>query len=127
MRVFWHRISGEGRTPTQSYAGMISKFPVPKSAAELQRFLGTVGYYRCYIQNLAAVASLLYSLTKKGTPFRWDRECEEEFGLIRQYLVQEQVTLKYPEWEKPFYIEADASALCVWRRSSHKWMKELKC
>ena len=108
-----HRISGEGRTPTQSYTERISKFPVPKSEAELKRFLGTVGYYRCYIPNLAAVASPLYSLTKKGTPFRWDRECEEEFGLIRQYLVQEQVTLKYPEWEKPFYIEADASALGV--------------
>ena len=56
-----HRISGEGRTPTQSYTERISKFPVPKSAAELQRFLGTVGYYRCYIPILAAVASPLYS------------------------------------------------------------------
>ena len=36
-----------------------------------------MGYYRCYIPNLAAVASPLYSLTKKGRPFRWDPKCEE--------------------------------------------------
>ena len=62
-----HRISGEGRTPTQSYTERIGRFPVPKSVAELQRFLGTVGYYRCYIPNLATIASPLYSLTKKAT------------------------------------------------------------
>ena len=108
-----HRISGEGRTPTQSYTERIGKFPVPKSVTELQRFLDTVGYYRCYIPNLATIASPLYNLTKKGTPFNWDQECDAAFNVVRQYLVQEQVTLKYPEWEKPFYIEADASALGV--------------
>ena len=106
-------ISGEGRAPTQSYVEKINKFSRPKSVPELQRFLGTVNYYRCYTQNLAAIAGPLYVLTEKCAQFKWDSRCEAAFDELRRCLVQEQVTLKYPEWEAPFFIEADASACGV--------------
>ena len=64
---------------------------MPKSVAELQRFSGTVGYYRCHIPNLAPNPSPLYSLNTKGTQFNWDQECEAAFNVVRQYEVQEQV------------------------------------
>ena len=39
---------------------------------ELQAFLGTVGYYRQYIEGFANLAKPLTRLTGKDNPWCWD-------------------------------------------------------
>ena len=105
-----HTISEHGRRPTASASEKLSKFPTPQNVTELQRFLGTVNFYRSYIPNMAQIASPLYGLTRKGAEWEWSKRCEQAFEVLRQKLTQEPVILVFPDWGMNFTIEADASA-----------------
>ena len=48
-----HLISENGRMPLPTAVQKLAKFPVPESVKELQRFLGSLNFYRSYIPNLA--------------------------------------------------------------------------
>ena len=88
-----HRISFEGTTPVPGYTQRLRSFPQPKGVAELQRFLGTANYYRCYIKNMYVIAEPLYRLLRKGQQWNWDEECQTAFEELRARLTNEPVTL----------------------------------
>ena len=77
--------------------------PLLKRRKELQRFLGTINYYRCYVKDLSQIAQPLYALLKKGKPWEWDKQCRDAFDQLRRQLVNEHITLAHPDWK------ADAS------------------
>ena len=108
-----HHVSYEGRKPILSYLEKVKSFPRPKTVRELQRFLGTVNYYRCYLPKMSEMATPLYLLTEKGARWEWNPECERSFEDLRRKLVEEPVVLAFPDWKKTFYVEADASAMGV--------------
>ena len=108
-----HRISFEGRTPIPEYTQRLWSFPQPKGVAELQRFLGTANYYRCYIENMSGIAEPLYRLLKTGQQWNWNEECQTAFQELRARLTNEPVTLAHPAWNSEFYVEADASLVGV--------------
>ena len=103
-----HSISEEGRRPLTSAAEK-SNFPRPTSVKELQRFLGSLNSYRPYIPNLAELAVPLYRLTEKGAIWEWSVDIEGTFRKLRDKLVKEPVTLAFPNWERNFTVETDAS------------------
>lgn len=43
--------------------------PPPTTIKEVRRFLGSIGYYRKYIKNYAAIATPIDDLTKKKWSF----------------------------------------------------------
>ena len=45
----------------------IKQYHRPVSKKDLRAFLGTVGYYRCYIPGFAGRAGSLFSALKKGS------------------------------------------------------------
>ena len=96
-----------GRKSLVSAAMKLSKFPMP--VTELQRFLGSVNFYRSYIRNMAQLAASLYELTRKGSKFVWFHLCNEAFDALRKKLIREPIILAFPNWEKNFIIVADAS------------------
>ena len=104
-----HRLSSEGRTPVPEYTQRLQSFPQPTCVTELQRFLGTANYYRCYIENMSGIAEPLYRLLKKGQRWSWDEECQTAFEELRARLTNEPVTLAHPAWNSEFFVEADAS------------------
>ena len=108
-----HHISNRGREPVISYLDRVKSFPNPGSLRELQRFLGTLNYYRCYIPKMANIAAPLYKLTEKGSRWKWTPECELAFATLRDRLTNEPVVLAFPQWNKAFYVEVDASATGV--------------
>ena len=108
-----HEISEEGRKPLASAAAKLAKFPRPKTVAELQRFLGSINFYRAYIPNMAQLAAPLYELTRKGARWVWSSLREEAFDSLRNKLVREPISLAFPNWKKSFVIEADASSRAV--------------
>ena len=105
-----HLITHKGRRATMSYLEKIAAFPPPRTLRELQRFLGTINYYREYIPQMAEIDAPLYSLTKKGVRWIWTDDCENAFKKLRLKLVDEPVVLAFPAWAETFYIESDASA-----------------
>ena len=105
-----HYVSSEGMKPTQGATEKLGQFPVPRSVKELQRFIGSLNYYRGYIPNLARIAQPLYALTQKGARWDWSEGCQNAFANLRKKLTDEPVCLAFPAWDKGIYIEADASA-----------------
>ena len=55
----------------------------------------------------------LYGLTKLGAPWVWSVDCEEAFDCLRNSLVENPITLSYPNWARPFIVGTDASATGV--------------
>ena len=78
-----HRISQDERQPLTLASEKLSRFPTPKTVKELQRFLGSLNYYRAYIPRLAQTAEPLYRLTKTG-PSQWNYSAGqlETWGLV---------------------------------------------
>ena len=72
--------------------------------------MALASYYRCFVQNFAAVSSPLNTLTKKGVFFRWTTQCQQAFDKLKDLLCNAPVLL-YPKF-KPghdFVLETDAS------------------
>ena len=105
-----HVVSVAGRKAIPSSAEKLSKFPVPRNVTELQRFLGTINFYRAYIPRLAQKANPLYVLTRKGVDWGWSRQCTQAYDTLRYKLITEPVMLALTDWGKSFTIEADASS-----------------
>ena len=108
-----HLVSGGGRRAISAATQRLAKFPKPRCVTELQRFLGSLNFYRAYIPNLASMAEPLYELTKKNASWNWSEKCDMAFCGLRNKLVREPVLLAFPNWNKSFVVEADASISAV--------------
>ena len=62
---------------------------------------------------MAQIAHPFYALTNKGAVWDWTSECGVAFDELRYKLVNEPVTLAFPDWNDDFYVEMDASGLDV--------------
>ena len=107
-----HEISGEGYSPLKSHVTTIRDYPRPGSKKELQRFLGLVNFYRHFIPQMGSMAAPLYKLTHQDAVWLWTEECEISFRSLREALVGTPV-LSFPRWNKPFWVEVDASSMSV--------------
>ena len=102
-------ISANGRKPAPALVDRIAKFPPPKSVKEMQRFLGLANYYRSLIPKFAEIAEPLNRLTRKCQPWKWGHSAQSSFERLRSVLTTNPVLLRFPCWDLPFFIEADAS------------------
>ena len=93
-----HRISFQGRSPIMEYTQKLHSFPQPNNVAELQRFLGTANYSRCYIENMSSIAEPLFNLMKRSKPWVWDGRCHKAFEHLRERLMEEPVPLAHTDW-----------------------------
>lgn len=57
----------------------IKNFPVPRNLKETQRFVGMCSFYRRFVPGFSKIATDLYALCKKNTPFIWDNKCQTAF------------------------------------------------
>ncbi len=64
--------------------------------------------YRRFIPRVSKIAHPLYTLTHKDTRFQWTEECQKAFGDLKTRLVEAPV-LAYPNYQKDFMLETDAS------------------
>ena len=86
----------------------ISDWPTPRSARELSRFLGFVNFYRSLLPNLSNTAKPLYNLIK--TPGRITLNLLENQALLQiKSLVAKHILLTFPDFNRQFFIIADAS------------------
>ena len=61
-----HKINGNGVSPLHSKVEAMQKWPPPANFRDLQRFLGTVGWYRRFIKNFSDISFPLYQMLQKG-------------------------------------------------------------
>lgn len=104
-----HIISAEGVKTDPAKIIAVREWPRPESIRDLRSFLGLCTYYRRFVKSFSAVAKPLHRLTEKNTQFNWTDECETSFNFLKQALTTTPI-LAYPEPERQFILDTDASA-----------------
>ncbi|NXA44331.1 TF29 protein, partial [Eudromia elegans] len=64
----------------------IEELQMPQSRKELQQLMGTLGYWRKHVPGFSIIARPLYSLLRKGKPWKWELEHEEAVKTLTEEL-----------------------------------------
>jgi len=107
-----HVVSSEGIKTDPTQLDAITKWPIPTKRKELQLLLGFCNYYRRFIDKFAEIARPLYALTSSKVNFEWSPEAEKVFEQLKEAMISPPV-LVYPDHEKSFVVECDASNYAI--------------
>ncbi|CAF4555940.1 unnamed protein product, partial [Rotaria socialis] len=110
LRYLGHVVSQSGIEPDPDKIRAVREYPIPMKLKDVRAFLGLTSYYRRFIKNFATVAEPLISLTRSADnrPFLWSTTCQQAFDYLRQLLIQAPI-VAYPQFDKPFVLQLDAS------------------
>ena len=103
---YW--ITRKGIQPVHNKVEAILKIKAPTSRKELRRFIGIVNYYRDMWFRRSELLAPLTSLTSNNVKFEWLPSHQEAFDKIKK-VIETEVLLAYPDFNKPFHIYTDAS------------------
>ena len=106
-----HHVMKEGIRPSDENIRAILEFPMPETYTEVRAFFGLSGHYRCFIRNFACLAHVLYDLLGdeiKMGPVTLTPEVEEAVQILKEKIMTAPV-LVFPDFNKPFLLETDAS------------------
>ncbi len=90
----------------------ISGIESPSSVTDVRSFLGLIGFYRKFIPNFAVLAKPLTELLKGNREFQWNEVEEVSFQLLKK-AISEKPVLHSPNFNEPFILTTDASAMAV--------------
>ena len=105
-------VSIEGLTMDKGKLISIIDWPAPKNVKELQSFLGLCNFYRKFIKNFSTIIEPLWTLLKKNTDFILDVREDNAFNELKNAFSGNEVLI-YPDPEKEFVVETDASDYAV--------------
>lgn len=109
-----HIVSASGVEADSEKISTLKNWPIPKTVADVRKFLGFVGYFRRFIKDHARIVSPLSDLLqgdcsgKKKRAIVWEPRHQESFDSIIQKLVTAPV-LAYADYNLPFILHTDAS------------------
>ena len=109
-----HHMSQKGVLPLKKNLESIAQCPPPDTYTKVKSFVGLVGHYRCFIKGFAKIAASLYDLTsgdnkdKKSEHVDLSPEACEAFDHLKAACLQAPI-LSFPDFNKPFLLETDAS------------------
>ena len=109
-----HHMSKEGVRPSKKNLESIAQCPPPDTYTKVKSFVGLVGHYRHFIKGFAKIAAPLYDLTsgenkdKKSEHVDLSPEAWEAFERLKANCLQAPI-LAFPDFNKPFLLETDAS------------------
>lgn len=103
------KVVGHGQVhPIRAKVAAIDAFPTPTTKKDLMRFLGMVGYYRCFCENFSAVVAPLTDLVSPKVKFHWTECCQQAFENAKVLLTSAPV-LAAPRLGDQFQLKVDAS------------------
>ena len=109
LKYLGMKVSAEGFVPLSKHTVVISTFPQPSEKKSLQRFLGIINFYRCFIRG---AAGLLFPLTEalkgKGLSLTWTQSMLDSFSAARSVLANVP-TLVHPDPTTRISVSVDAS------------------
>ena len=109
-----HHVSKKGIQPSKKNLESIAQCPPPDTYTKVKSFVGLVGHYRRFIKGFARIAAPLYDLTsgknkdKKSERVDLPTEALEAFEHLKAACLQAPI-LAFPDFDKPFLLETDAS------------------
>ena len=109
IEFFGHVFTKDGLKPSPDKVRAIKECATPENKEAVRSFLGMAGYLvDSFIKNNAALAALLYHLTRKETKFHWGKEEEEAFRRIQESISSEK-TMAFSDPSKPITLRTEAS------------------
>ena len=109
-----HHVSQKGVLPSKKNLKSIAQCPSLDTYTKVKSFVGLVGHYRHFIKGFAKIAAPLYDLTsgdnkdKKSEHVDLSSEAHEAFDCLKKACLQAPI-LAFPDFNKPFLLETDAS------------------
>ena len=106
-----HHILWRGILPSLENVQAMQEFPMPKTYTQVRAFCGLAGHYRRFIKGFANIAHPLYDMLGKEVkmgPVDLPPEAWETMAILKGK-VQSMPVLVFPNFEKPFLLEMDAS------------------
>ena len=107
IQYLGHVISKERISVDPDKIKEIIDWYVPKDWADVQSFMGIIGYYRKLIEGFSKIANSITSLQKKGIFFFSNQKCEEIFNKLKELLTTAPI-LKIVDPNKDFVVCTDA-------------------
>ena len=106
-----HHVSQRGILPSQENVWAVQKFLMPETYTQVHAFCGLVGHYRRFIKGFANIARPLYDMLGKEMkmgPVDLPPKAREAVNILKGK-VQSAPILVFPDFDKPFLLETDAS------------------
>ena len=110
VKFLGHSLTPTGIKPDPEKIETTRNFSRPRNLNKLRGFLGLINFYTKFSKNNAAKIVLFVEPLKKGLIWSGDDNNEQAFQEIKT-LFCSSVLLSYPDIEKPFYLQTDASYL----------------
>jgi hypothetical protein len=107
-----HIISDRGVQTDPEKVSAVKEWNRPEDVHQLRSFLGLCSYYRRFVKGFSNLARPLHRLTEANQKFMWSDECERSFNELKEVLTSTPI-LAYPEPDKEFILDTDASFGCV--------------
>ena len=106
-----HHVSHEGIHPSKENMCMVEEFPIPETFIQVRMFCGLAGHYRHFIKGFAHIARPLYDLLGKEVKMGLVQLPPEMWEVVRilKDNIQSAPMLVFPNFDKPFLLETDAS------------------
>ena len=112
VKVLGHMVSKKGIRPDPKKTEIIQNLPSPKDVTGVKSFMGVINYFRKFIPNCSILAEPLLILTRGKkrlkSNFVWGNDQQASFEALKECLIKAPI-LKFPNFEKEFCIETDAS------------------
>lgn len=108
VKFLGHILTPKGIKPDPDKVKAIHEYPSPRNIKQLRGFFGLVNYYSKFTSRHASATVPLLDLIRKGVKWKWGEAEEMYFKNIKELFCNE-VILRYPDKNRPFYIETDAS------------------
>ena len=86
IQYLGHLISSDGIQPLPEKFGSIKNMPAPRSTKEVKQFLGLAGYHHKFVPQFSDLSRPLTRLTRKDVLFKWTKECQACFELLKETL-----------------------------------------
>lgn len=80
-------------------------FKLAKTEKQIKEFLGTIGYYRKFIQDFSKITKPLTQCLRKGEQVEHTPQFIKSFEQCKQILSSSSI-LQYPDFSKPFILRA---------------------
>ena len=109
-----HHVSQKGVLPSKKNLESIAQCPPPDTYTKVKSFVGLVGHYGHFKKGFAKIAVPLYDLTSSDNKDRKSEhvdlspEALEAFDCLKAACLQAPI-LAFPDFDKPFLLEMDAS------------------
>ena len=106
-----HHVSHEGICPSRENVHMKEEFPMLETFTQVLTFCRLVGHYRCFIKGFAHIRRPIYNVLGKEVkmgPVQLPPEVWEAVRILKDK-IQSAPMLVFPDFDKPFLLETDAS------------------